>query len=372
MSDQSKPGIINELRATAQLMTLEPGVFCVVNQGPVAADATGLPGVRISLPPSPGLVPGSVQISTFREDGWVGGASAALIRVTGGRPGQVLVTVYQAPNAQEAPRLQVVRLSAEAGSGQGAAQAVAAPAQPAPPGVGERPRYGRPQPPADKAEVAVHINRMGDVLGLVGDWVGEQGSQRWIEGFLVSPKNQIAPGDIEYQAVLGRDWLSPWSEGGQYCGSRGMSLPLLGLRVRLRGEAAEQYDLQVEASFVNGSKVGPVAAGEACETNDLAALEAFRLLVTPKTAQQAPGTARRLGRRATDPVVGGPVATPPVVANPLVPPAAAKPPKGAPAVEAKEAQAPKPRTAKPTPPPAPAPAPSSTRGRGKPGGSRRR
>jgi hypothetical protein len=32
-------------------------------------------------------------------------------------------------------------------------------------------------------------------------------------------------GDIEYQAVLGRGWLSPWIEGGKFCGSRGMALP---------------------------------------------------------------------------------------------------------------------------------------------------
>ena len=49
----------------------------------------------------------------------------------------------------------------------------------------------------------------------------------------------IAPEDIEYQAVLGRNWLSPWVEGGKFCGSRGMALPLLGLKVRLKGAAAK-------------------------------------------------------------------------------------------------------------------------------------
>ena len=205
-----------------------------------------------------------------------------------------------------------MRLSSEAGTAQPAGQAAPAPpAQPAAPAYGERARYTRPQPPADKAEVAVHINRVGDVLGTIGDWVGERGSQRWIEGFSVTPKQLIATADIEYQAVLGRDWLSPWAEGGQYCGSRGMSLPLLGLRVRLRGEAVERFDLRVEASFVNGATLGPVAAGEACETADLAALEAFRLLITPKAAATAPGSVHRFGRRATDPVVEMPAAEPP-------------------------------------------------------------
>ncbi len=52
----------------------------------------------------------------------------------------------------------------------------------------------------------------------------------------------VAPQDLEYQAVLGRGWLSPWIEGGKFCGSRGMALPLLGLNVRLKGEAAKTHE----------------------------------------------------------------------------------------------------------------------------------
>ena len=36
-----------------------------------------------------------------------------------------------------------------------------------------------------------------------------------------------------------------------------MSLPILGLRVRLRGEAAEHFDCVLEASFVDGTKLPP-------------------------------------------------------------------------------------------------------------------
>lgn len=328
MSDQTKPRIINELRATAQLMTLEPGVFCVFNQGPVLADANGLPGVRISLPPGPNFLPGSVRISTFREDGWLGGGnSAALIQVNGGQPGQVLVTVYQAQNGADAPRLQVVRLS-DVPRPDAAHSSHVPPgaAVPRPPGVAmEKPSH--PQPPAEEAEVAVHINRMGDVLALLGQWAGERGSQRWIEGFALSPKNDLKLADIEYQAVLGRDWLSPWSEGGQYCGSRGMSLPLLGLRVRLRGDAAERFDLALEASFVNGTTVGPVAAGQACETADLAALEAFKLSVTLKG--QGTGPARR--DKAAEPSAPEKASRRPTVVKPaIVKPGASTPVRGKP------------------------------------------
>jgi hypothetical protein len=133
-----------------------------------------------------------------------------------------------------------------------------------------------------------HIAARGDVLAKLGEWMGVPGSQRWIEGFAIAPKKIIGPADIEYQAVLGRGWLSPWAEGGQFCGSRGMSLPILGMRARLRGEAAEKFDCVVEASFVDGSRVGPLDNGEPAQAESLAALEAFKIALVPRVAEPAP------------------------------------------------------------------------------------
>ena len=77
--------------------------------------------------------------------------------------------------------------------------------------------------------------------------------------------------------MLGRNWLSPWVEAGKFCGSRGMALPLLGLKVRLKGAAAKTFECSYSATFVDGSAVGPVSGGEACEAESLAALEAFQI-----------------------------------------------------------------------------------------------
>ena len=99
---------VTELRVSGHLMTLDPGLFCVYQApgSPSANEQTGLPGVRISLPPGSAGRPDSVSISTFRNDGWLNGQDgAALVRVSDG-PAQVLVTVYQAPSAapNTAPR----------------------------------------------------------------------------------------------------------------------------------------------------------------------------------------------------------------------------------------------------------------------------
>ena len=269
------PTRLTELRVSGHIMTLDPGVFCVfhVPGAPPPDAATGLPGVRLSRAPGAGAS-SVVQISTFQDDGWLGADGAALVRVAGG-PGQVLVTVYQAgEGGAPAPSLRVTCLTA-----------------PLPAEVAT--------PPSSPPEIEAHVHGLGDLGGQLGAWVGEPGSERWIEGFAILPRGPVAPGEIEYQAVLGQGWLSPWAEGGQFCGSRGMALPILGLGVRLRGDAARRFEAVVSASFVDGTSVGPVADGAPCEAPSLAPLEAFLVELRPRLpARKVARTGARTAARA--------------------------------------------------------------------------
>jgi len=284
MSSTAVSKTITELKASAHLMTLDAGLFCVFNSpgAPPPDVKTGLPGVRLSAAPAPAGFGGKVSISGFNAGGWLGGEDgAALVRVSGGAA-QVLVTVYQDPEGQhDAPKLQVIRLTEDAAEvpTEASAQSLAAPAP------GNAPADASP---GRKIEVAAHIYGLGDVGGLLGEWMGERGSKRWIEGFGLMPGEEVAPADIEYQAVLGRGWLSPWSEGGQFCGSRGMSLPILGLRVRLHGAAASTHAVSVSATFVDGTEIGPVSDGEPCEAPSLSPLEAFQVTLRPLATAQIP------------------------------------------------------------------------------------
>ena len=288
-----KQGSVTELKVTAHLMTLEPGLFCVF-QAPtgLAPDRSGLPGVRLSLRPGVEHQDG-VEIGGFRQDGWISEFNdAALVRVT--RTAQILVSIYQASDHSRSPNLQVMRIGEPSGE-----TAASAPA-PIPVDAAASPALS-----ADAAEMSAHIERRGDVLGLLGDWMGEPGSKRWIEGFALDPKDRMAADDIEYQAVLGRGWLSPWVPGGEFCGSRGMALPILGLRVRLRGAAADKFDLNVSASFVDGSKVGPVPGDQAAEAESLAPLEAFQVAITDRVAGRSmpgsPPAPAKAARESTKP-----------------------------------------------------------------------
>jgi hypothetical protein len=275
---------VAELKVSGHLMTLDSGMFCIFHApgGTAVDDGSGLPGVRISLPPSPSGSPSSVSISTFRSDGWLDfSVGAALVRVEQG-PAPILVTIYQslAAGADTAPRLQVLRLTPDAGA---APQAGAA-------GPGHA--VSRSVPIPASADIVAHVQRAGDVAGQFGAWTGTRGSGSWIEGFAVTPPAGVGPQDLEYQAVLGRGWLSPWIEGGKFCGSRGMALPLLGLNVRLKGDAAKTHECSYFATFVDGSSVGPVPAGEACQADSLAALEAFQIVLRRRGAATAPESVR--------------------------------------------------------------------------------
>jgi hypothetical protein len=244
------------------MMALPPGLFCIVNEtNPGAARSGGLPGVRISPPP---VNAQNVEIAGFRSDGWLGPeGDAILVRVRRG-PAQVLVTIYERPGPAEfAPKLQVRQLQAEAGPLASVAQTEVSPAR-------------------EVMDLLAHIQTRGDVGAKFGDWLGERASGNWIEGFGISAPEGIKPADLSYQAVLGRGWLSPWVEAGAYCGSRGMALPLLGLRVRLTGEAAEQYDISVSATFLGGATAGPVGNDETCEATELAPLEAIMVTISPR------------------------------------------------------------------------------------------
>jgi hypothetical protein len=302
---------VSDLNVSGHLMTLEPGLFCIVQLPSKRADIrTGLPGVRVSLPPGTASRPEAVTIGGFGNDGWLNAfGDAALVRVRD-QPAQVLVTIYQSSTGDDtAPSLQVMRLlDPDAPAGQ---PAIASPATtPLVVPVAKRAPAATPETPKLQDMVA-HIQTRGDVGAMIGDWLGERGSKRWIEGFAVAPTAGVAPSDLEYQAVLGRGWLSPWAEGGQYCGSRGMALPVLGLRVRLRGDADRDYECLCAASFVDGTQIGPVPAGHACESESLAPLEAFQIIL------------RRRGT-ATPPEPAAPVlAVAPVAKVPVTKPAGA-------------------------------------------------
>lgn len=278
-----------DLDVDGHLMSLGAGLYCIYHApNQTAPDEFGFPGVRISLPPFPQA--NQVSVQTFEKDGWIGGEkNAALVRVSGG-PGLILVTVYKNPAHQHpAPKLQVVRLNDAPNIVvnpvmQQQVRSVASVDKPIANSPSSSVQQTASSQHADQKEgfmVIAHVQREGDVIVPAGNWVGQPDSKAWIEGFGLSmEKNIFDPNDIEYQAVLGKGWMSPWYSGNQFCGSRGMALPLLGICIRLKGEAEKKYSLTLTASFIDGTKLA-TGSSEVLSSPSLAPLESFKLDIVP-------------------------------------------------------------------------------------------
>ena len=139
-----------------------------------------------------------------------------------------------------------------------------------------------PLPAGETSVMMAHIQSRGDRTGAVGSWIGERGSTLAIEGFAISLAADL-PGGFAYRAMMANGALSEIGRNGAYRGTRGESLPTYGFLIALDGEFAEDYDVEYEASFIDGSTCGPVSAGTLCVSPSYAKMEAMRVSVYPKT-----------------------------------------------------------------------------------------
>lgn len=138
-------------------------------------------------------------------------------------------------------------------------------------------------------DVLVHLQSIGDQTRPAGDWAGQRGSGRRIEGFALHRTGPNGFG-LRYQAMTQDGRLSDWVDEGGYCGSRGKGKPLYGFRIQAAPDAPELY---CAASFVDGSSLGPLPVGSLCRSPVGAALEAIRLIIPMTGAPALPGQEQR-------------------------------------------------------------------------------
>lgn len=238
------PGDAPSLSVTAEIVAFAPGLYCI--DMPAAAGAASLPYGRLQ-PVSGGFA------STLAETGFLLPAGEpAFLRVPGPEPARVLITLYAADGAL-APELRVRPLDAQAA--RPAAKAAA---------------------PAQSALVLVYVQGTGDATAPLAAWAGRPGSGQPLEGFAVTPGAPLPADSIEYQGSLGAEWDTDWHPAGTFCGTRDVALPLIGLRIRITGRAAERMGCLYWGSFIGQGERGPFSDGELCACNG-APLEALRV-----------------------------------------------------------------------------------------------
>jgi hypothetical protein len=93
-----------------------------------------------------------------------------------------------------------------------------------------------------------HVARHGDVAFAQNVWVGGPEAPAAIEGLQILA-DKAAPLSIQVLVGSRPPRWSDWVGAGQYAGSKGYGLPLLGLRLRLEGEAPGQ-EIAAEALFL--------------------------------------------------------------------------------------------------------------------------
>ncbi|MGI4978364.1 MAG: hypothetical protein ACRYG6_15610 [Janthinobacterium lividum] len=298
------------LEVTGQFLAFETGLYAVdvVSARSVATDVgLRLPCVRIQpLPASAGA--GQAFVSGAAEGGWLAGGATAFVLVVGGRT-RVMLTVYKAAGGMAPPELRVRPLGAAMGLTVPEVSEAPGPDAPEPPrrtvvvtpavpAAATPPVQAADVPPAQVAHPApipgagrpgvvlmAHVQGVGDVSADAQGWAGRAGSRAPVEGFSVAVDG-VDASEIEYQAILGDQWNTPWTRGGAFCGSRGMALPILGFRVRLVGAATERLECRYWGAFVGRGEVGPLGNGAACQAGQ-AFLEALRIVVTPRGSGNA-------------------------------------------------------------------------------------
>ncbi len=102
--------------------------------------------------------------------------------------------------------------------------------------------------------VLAHLARRGDVGVGPGRWVGGPDAPTPIEGIEIR-SDVRSEARLEIQTLIfGRPprWTE-WAAPGSFAGSRGLGLPLVGVRLRIVGSDANRFEISADALFLGAS-----------------------------------------------------------------------------------------------------------------------
>jgi hypothetical protein len=264
----------------ARLVPLDPGLYAFSlstgggGREPVAGLA--LPLVQLCAAPCPD---GAVEItdSFGRAGSWLGGRHSVLFVNAPAGGGAALVTGYLARDPDAVPlELEIRRVAPPGPAAMTLRMGGAHAAEHLPEGTG--------------LDIVAHIRGRGDVRFLDTIWVGRLGPGLWIEGFTVQPHGRLAAGAIEYKGLTASGTETPWIETGNFCGTRGQSLPLIGFAVRQKAvPGGAPLDCEYVGYFQSGAIAGPTRNGAPCRSpSDRDALEGMQLRVTARPIPGSP------------------------------------------------------------------------------------
>jgi GT2 family glycosyltransferase len=116
-------------------------------------------------------------------------------------------------------------------------------------------------------QIKTHIRSRGDMHFNDAPWAGRVAPGLWLESFSIQPLRSLGAQQIEYKGLTGTGFETPWLSDDQNCGTKGMSVPLVGFAVRLKpGPETAAYDCEYSGYYQSGSIVGPLRNGAPCRS----------------------------------------------------------------------------------------------------------
>ncbi len=322
MSSDKKPAQgaqEDAMSASVQVLPLPAALylFSVKAAGPLPARTNGqlsLPAVHVGL--GPGVRSEQVEFiaGPSTHGAWLFAPGDLLVTKVNGAGATLILTSVRAPGG-EVLSIEVERLDARAN----AASAPAASATPPAPfkvvdGPGRKPSGKATVKDQNLARVSsrdsmlplplqigAHIRTRGDMNFADVPWAGRVAPGLWIESFSVRPLERFGVQDIEYKGLTGSGFETPWLSDDKMCGTKGMSVPLVGFAIRLKpSPATAAYDCEYSGYFQSGVTVGPQRNGAPCRSTVASdPLEGIQIRIIKRTSTSlARDTAGRSGTRA--------------------------------------------------------------------------
>jgi GT2 family glycosyltransferase/glycosyltransferase involved in cell wall biosynthesis len=253
------------LSASLQVLPLLPGLylFTVTSATPNTdgpAGALRVPAVHVGL--GPGVRSEHVEFvaGPSTEGAWLFARGDVLVaRVN--RAGATLVLTSVRASTGDVLSIEVERLESRLHSAPAAA-AVANGARARDPALANGGDDG-----TVPLQIRTHIRSRGDMSFTDAPWAGRVAPGLWIESFSIQPLRSLAAHDVEYKGLTGTGFETPWLSNDQNCGTKGMSVPLVGFAVRLKpGPETAAYVCEYCGYYQSGTVVGPLRNGAPCRS----------------------------------------------------------------------------------------------------------
>jgi hypothetical protein len=270
------------LSASLQVLPLVPGLylFSVTAAPPAGGRSDGalrLPAMHVGL--GPGVRPEHVEFvaGPGTEGAWLFARGDVLVAKVNAAGATLVLTSVRAATG-DVLSIEVERLEARlqtsrmpAALDKAAVNLLGAGAQMPDSRAPEAPNPRATPPRADDGtiplQIKTHMRSRGDMSFTDAPWAGRVAPGLWMEAFSLQPLDTLGAHHIEYKGLTGTGFETPWLSDDQNCGTKGMSVPLVGFAVRLRSSPeTAPYECEYSGYFQSGTVVGPLRNGAPCRS----------------------------------------------------------------------------------------------------------